>query len=261
MEYAKEQHIITSWIWMGIFVFGLFTMAISYLVKRHLITVKRTRKNAVKTISATRERYSQQATYLQEQDRKRLSDELHDNVMSRLNVLHLNLFEGNIPSLEKNLKASMRVVRELSHNLTPVELNEVELWDLIDDYLDQLKHQLDIRYYTDIRSDINPISSEMKLNMFRIFQELVSNILKHADATQVLVHLRYTPQSIALIIADNGKGFITHSKPNGIGLRNIKLRVSKIKGHYKYNTQPNQSTRFILYIPQLKSNTYETELN
>ena len=257
MEYAEEQMIITSWIWIGIVVFGLFTMAIGFLVKRHLATVKDTRNRAAETILASRERYTKQTTYFQELDRKRLSEELHDNVMSRLNMLHLNLFEGNIPSLKKNLTTSMRVVRELSHNLTPVELDEITLPDLIDDYLHQLENTLDIGFYKDIRSNHIPISSEVKLHIFRIFQELISNTLKYAKATQVLVHLRCTPHSIAFIMTDNGKGFKLDQQSKGIGLRNIRFRTSTIGGHHKYKTKLNQGTRFIIYIPQLNNNTHE----
>lgn len=250
MEPWEEQAVITSWIWMGILVFGLFALAIGYLVKRHLKTIKETRNKAAKTIRESKVEYTKRTTHFQELDRKRLSEELHDNVMSRLNVLHLNLFEGNIPSLEKNLRTSMKVVRELSHNLTPIELNGIELSDLFEDYLDQLKHKLDIVYYKDIRSE-NTLSDGVKRNIFRIFQELISNILKHAEATQLKVQLRCTPKSITMVVADNGKGFTPKRKATGIGLKNISLRVSSLNGHYKYKTVPEQRTQFIMYIPQL----------
>ncbi len=252
MENWDKQAVIVSWIWTGIALLSLFTSFIIFLINRHLKRIKSTEEASKKTILKTKKEFTQKVTRFQELDRQRLSEELHDNVVSRLNLLHLNLFEGNIKSLQSNLKKSMQVVRELSHNLTPVELNVIKLPDLIEDYLEQLHNTINITYYKTIIEIVDVTTSTVKLNLFRIFQELITNILKHAEATEIKVLLRCSVKSIILIVEDNGCGFVTNNKKKGIGLKNIIIRAENINGKHKFKTVPGSFTRFIIFVPQVK---------
>ena len=137
----------------------------------------------------------------------------------------------------------MQLIRELSHNLTPPDLDEVELEDLIADYLEQVNKNIEVIFrHITIRA---PISSPVKLNLFRIVQELITNILKHAGATRVDVSLRISLNYLMLTIEDNGRGFIMEPHSGGIGLRNIQSRAQKIQAIYKLKTQPEKGTKFI----------------
>ncbi|WP_164466552.1 sensor histidine kinase [Chryseobacterium nakagawai] len=180
---------------------------------------------------------------LQEQDRERLAEELHDNIISQLNLIRLNLNDKQPEELSKDLKRSMQLIRELSHNLTPPDLNEIDLTDLIEDYLEQVNKNIEV-IFRSITIGI-PISNPVKLNLFRIVQELVTNILKHAEATRIDVSLRVSLNYVILTIEDNGRGFILGKHSGGIGMRNIKSRAQKIKAIYKLKTQPEKGTKFI----------------
>nr|WP_315034182.1 ATP-binding protein [uncultured Chryseobacterium sp.] len=180
---------------------------------------------------------------LQEQDRERLAEELHDNIISQLNLIRLNIKDKDSEELNRDLKKSMQLIRELSHNLTPPDLSEIDLTDLIADYLDQINKNIDI-IFRHITVEM-PISNPVKLNLFRIVQELITNILKHAEATRVDVSLRISLNYLALTIEDNGRGFIISNHSGGIGLRNIQSRAQKIKVIYKLKTQPEKGTKFI----------------
>ncbi|WP_165828244.1 sensor histidine kinase [Chryseobacterium phosphatilyticum] len=181
--------------------------------------------------------------FIQEQDRGRLAEELHDNIISQLNLIRLNLNDKKPEELNHDLKKSMQLIRELSHNLTPPDLNEVDLTDLIADYLEQINKNIEVifRHFT---IEI-PLSEPVKLNLFRIVQELVSNILKHAEATRVDVSLRISLNYLMLTVEDNGRGFISGNHSGGIGMRNIQSRAQKIKAIYKLKTQPEKGTKFI----------------
>lgn len=252
MEDWTKQAIIV-WIWIVIAILSLFATLIVFLIKRHLKVIKVTEESSVQTILETKKEFTKKVTRYQELDRQRLSEELHDNVVSRLNLLHLNLFEGNITSLKRNLKKSMQVVRELSHNLTPVELNVVALSDLIEDYLEQITNIITIQYYKYTLKNHTTTSNIIKLNLFRIFQELITNTLKHAEATELKIVLRSSAKSVVLIVEDNGRGLITDSHKKGIGHKNIEIRAGHINGTYKFKTRSGYYTRFIICVPQIKN--------
>ncbi|MEJ5049789.1 ATP-binding protein [Chryseobacterium culicis] len=191
----------------------------------------------------TKNEYWENMLLLQEQDRERLAEELHDNIISQLNLIRLNLNDKKPEELNRDLKKSMQLIRELSHNLTPPDLDEIELEDLIADYLDQVNKSIEVIFrHITIRT---PISNPVKLNLFRILQELMTNILKHAEATRVEVSLRISQNYLILTIEDNGRGFIVETHSGGIGLRNIQSRAQKIKAIYKLKTEPEKGTKFI----------------
>ncbi|MGH1518152.1 sensor histidine kinase [Chryseobacterium sp. JK1] len=191
----------------------------------------------------TQKEYRENILLLQEQDRERLAEELHDNIISQLNLIRLNLHDKKPEELNRDLKRSMQLIRELSHNLTPPDLNEIDLTDLLADYLEQVNKNVEV-IFRSITIGM-PISNPVKLNLFRIVQELITNILKHAEATRIDVSLRISLNYLMLTIEDNGRGFIIENRSGGIGLRNIQSRAQKIKAIYKLKTQPEKGTKFI----------------
>lgn len=239
----ENQDQIVIWIWIGIGLFFLTTLLITLLVINYLKSIKRNKKKISQLVRNTQKEYLENMLLLQEQDRERLAEELHDNIISQLNLIRLNLNDKQPEELSKDLKRSMQLIRELSHNLTPPDLNEIDLTDLIEDYLEQVNKNIEV-IFRSITIGI-PISNPVKLNLFRIVQELVTNILKHAEATRIDVSLRVSLNYVILTIEDNGRGFILGKHSGGIGMRNIKSRAQKIKAIYKLKTQPEKGTKFI----------------
>ncbi|AZA90310.1 Oxygen sensor histidine kinase nreB [Chryseobacterium nakagawai] len=239
----ENQDQIVIWIWIGIGLFFLTTLLITLLVINYLKSIKRNKKKVSQLVRNTQKEYLENMLLLQEQDRERLAEELHDNIISQLNLIRLNLNDKQPEELSKDLKRSMQLIRELSHNLTPPDLNEIDLTDLIEDYLEQVNKNIEV-IFRSITIGI-PISNPVKLNLFRIVQELVTNILKHAEATRIDVSLRVSLNYVILTIEDNGRGFILGKHSGGIGMRNIKSRAQKIKAIYKLKTQPEKGTKFI----------------
>lgn len=239
----ENQDQIVLWIWIGIGLFFLTTLFITLLVINYLKSIKKNKQKASQLVRNNQKEYWENTLLLQEQDRERLAEELHDNIISQLNLIRLNLTDKNPEELNRDLKKSMKLIRELSHNLTPPDLDEVELADLIADYLAQINKNIEVIFrHITIKT---PISNPVKLNLFRIVQELITNILKHAEATRVDVSLRISLNYLILTIEDNGRGFIVETHSGGIGLRNIQSRAQKIKAIYKLKTQPEKGTKFI----------------
>lgn len=239
----ENQDQIVIWIWIGIGLFLLTTVLITLLIVNYLKSIQRNKQKVSQLVRNNQKEHWESMLLLQEQDRERLAEELHDNIISQLNIIRLNLNDKKPEELSRDLKRSMQLIRELSHNLTPPDLNEIDLTDLIEDYLEQVNKSIEVIFRA-ITIGI-PINNLVKLNLFRIVQELVTNILKHAEATRIDVSLRISLNYVILTIEDNGKGFIMGNHSGGIGMRNIKSRAQKIKAIYKLKTQPEKGTKFI----------------
>ncbi|MEN5306908.1 ATP-binding protein [Chryseobacterium cucumeris] len=239
----EDQDQIVLWIWIGIGLFFLTTLFVTLLVINYLKSIEKNKQKVSKLVRNTQKEYRDNMLLWQEQDRERLAEEIHDNIISQLNLIRLNISDKRPEDLNHDLKKSMQLIRELSHNLTPPDLDEIELEDLIADYLDQINKNVEVIFrHMTIRT---AISNPVKLNLFRIVQELIANILKHAEATRVDVSLRISLNYLILTIEDNGCGFIIEKHSGGIGLRNIQSRAQKIKAIYKLKTQPQKGTKFI----------------
>lgn len=243
----EDQSIIVLWIWLGIAILFLITLFATLLVIKYMEHLKKNKKKTIQLVHKTQTGYLEKTLDLQEKDRQRLAEELHDNIIAKLNLIRLNIHNKDINDLNQDLKNSMQFIRELSHNLTPPDLAEIELSDLIADYLEQVNENISVAYWNNTITR-NFISNEIKLNLFRILQELITNILKHANATKIDISLKISLKYLILKVEDNGCGFIVGNTSGGIGLRNIQSRVQLIKAVYKFKTRPEKGTKFIVCV-------------
>lgn len=243
MEDWENQGVISYWIWTGIAIFSLFTVFIFILINRHFRRVKIEQNLAQKLVQDEKDKFIDKSIHIQESERQYLSEELHDNVVSQLNLIRLsNLKDPD--QIEQHLQKSIKAVRELSRNLSPAHLDMILFTDLIQDYLEPIKEQFSIRFH------FSPIigeylSPDKKLDLFRVFQEIITNLLKHNKASEIRIYMRSSPLYTALIIQDNGFYFSTTDIKNGTGLRNIELRANRLDAIYKYKSTP-KGTRFII---------------
>ena len=183
----------------------------------------------------------------QERERKRIASELHDGLISKLNTIVLMLSTGmheNIQSSSEMLSESIQLARKISHDLTPPMLEETDLQELISGFLYPLQSSYKIEFNKSIRK-ASELKVEPKLQIFRIFQESINNILKHAEASQITVDLKQTSHYLLLKVADNGKGFDLEKQKNGLGLNNMLIRTQFLNGSYKAKTTINKGTTLI----------------
>lgn len=251
MSRGENESVVILWIWIGIGLLFLTTLFITLLITSYTKSVKKNKQKVMQMVRNTQSECWENTLYLQEKDRKRLAEELHDNIISRLNLIRLNAHYKNMNELNLDLKNSMQLIRELTHNLTPPDLSEIDLTDLLIDYLEQVKTNIKVDFYPLIVNE-NSINNQIKLNTFRIVQELINNTLKHANASLIKVYLRISRQYLILIVEDNGSGFNAKNQATGIGLRSIQLRTKQIKAHYKLKTQPQRGTKYIFFVNMIQ---------
>lgn len=198
----------------------------------------------------------------QEEERKRIAQDLHDDVSSKLNVITLNtnlLAEGNLNEEEfklvsdKILKITNETLfssRKIAYNLIPPVLNKFGLEDAINELINDFNEsrKIDITLKAEYTKDF--LSKDNELHIFRILQELISNSMRHGKAKNASVSLVNDATSLKFMYTDNGIGFKVDNltKKKGIGLQNIKSRVAMLKGKFNIFSIPQKGTNITITI-------------
>lgn len=206
-------------------------------------------------------------TDAQEKERRELGMELHDNVNQLLGATLLYLgvviksgkLERDGVKVLKDCVAyiheAINALRSLSHRLTPyAKEEEVSLKKLIEGLI--LPMQKTGQYEISLQVDTfenSVVDSEIQTNLYRIIQEQLNNIVKHAEAGKIRITVRLTKKLIKLKITDNGKGFDPCSLKNGIGLENMKRRAEMFSGTCKLISSPGNGCDLLAEMP-LKAN-------
>lgn len=205
-------------------------------------------------------------TNMQEQERQQIGMELHDNVNQILAVslLYLGLTKDAMvrnldasalfSQTEQYIKDATDEVRRLSHELAPVSFNDFSIKQVFDILIDTLNVHKTFNITTDIVAlDKSLLPIDLKINLYRILQEQLNNIIKYASATEIFVGLFIVDNSLKLTIKDNGKGFDPKITSKGIGLENMKRRAKLFYGTFKLNTLPDKGCEIIIEIPLNKT--------
>jgi PAS domain S-box-containing protein len=208
-------------------------------------------------------------TQAHEEERRRLARELHDEVGQALTIakMRMRMVENALPEdatdarekialLESLVKDTLEDVRTLSHELRPPLLEEMgwgpALKTLCDSFSDRTG--LPIRFTAE-GGDAR-LMPEVELAAYRVVQEALTNIARHAEATQATVRARLLKHGLEIIIEDNGAGFemeaiMQADAPNlGLGLLSMRERVDAVGGQITIDSVPGWSTRIHLYLPR-----------
>jgi signal transduction histidine kinase len=186
----------------------------------------------------------------QEQERKQLGQELHDNINQILATtkLYLDIAKDN-PSMQQdlmvksghNINEVISELRKLSKSLTPPSLGEIGLIASIEDLLTGIIQagRLDVSFYHDSFSE-NQLAPEKQLIVYRIVQEQINNVIRHAEARNVIIELENDNRYVNLSIQDDGIGFDPKKPSAGIGLKNIRNRAELYNGCITIDTAPGE---------------------
>lgn len=186
---------------------------------------------------------------VQEQTMRQISQEIHDNVGQILSLVNLNL-KMIKPGQEEKLNATSELVnkaiadlRSLSKNLNPDAITKTGLIQLIKNDLEQM--QKTGQFITSLNIVEEPVLTASKLTVvYRMIQEVLNNIIKHAEATNVSVDIA----SAEIKISDNGKGFELDMQSSGIGLLNLEQRAKLIGARLQINSSTGKGTSIIFSL-------------
>ncbi len=185
----------------------------------------------------------------EEKEKARIGRELHDGIAQEIVAVKLAMHQQNADAriIEELTRISIDI-RNISHELMPQTLKEFGLQLAIEDICQKILAPSGIQYEVHSSLSDKRLSDKIEITLYRIFQELVHNIIKHSQATEVLVQLRNMNNHILLMVEDNGKG-MTAEKKNGIGISNLKSRVQLLDGNLQYDSSENDGTTAIIRVP------------
>lgn len=203
----------------------------------------------------------------QEAERRRVARELHDSVNQILSSVQFRLqaMEEKLSSQDEStwrealkakalLEKAMQEVRRISHNLRPSELDDLGLEAALRSLCREFADRTGIAVSVTLAALPKNLGGEVELNLYRIIQEALTNIEKHAGARKVEVLLVHTASYLETTIRDDGRGFdpdLNQPKPNktGMGFVDMRERAASLGGTCIWQSAPREGTQIILRVP------------
>jgi PAS domain S-box-containing protein len=212
---------------------------------------------------------TQQLIKVQENERNRIAGYLHDKVAQDLSGLKIGLetlyasgqeppspIRAKISELSKILQESITAVRDLSYDLRPPGMDQLGLVRTVCQYCEDFseKNNLEVDLYTAGMKKLK-LDFDTEINLYRLIQEGLNNIKKHAQAEKVAIRLVASSPNILLRIEDNGRGFDVKNrlarslKEKRMGLSSMEERVSLLGGSMKISSRPSKGTKIFIEVP------------
>jgi signal transduction histidine kinase len=222
------------------------------------------RKNSEEALEKSTKRLRELSAYIQkvqEEEKKRISRELHDNFGQILTSIKMNvelLSGGNIsgdviPEIKKQLENARKEIRELSHNLRPRVLDDYGLQPALKMLCEDASKNTGIKGSFYSHNYSVRLSAEIESNIYRIVQEALNNIAKHSKASEFTVQLIQHADKLVISVADDGIGFSNGKKnddsKSGMGMINIAERVFSMNGEFNMSSEPGDGTEIMIEIP------------
>ena len=219
-----------------------------YLAVRYEVT-------RLKRVEEELQRMIAKVMSIQEEERKRISRDLHDGIGQSLFSLLIRLDQINeerkdpeLMQLRTQITRIMEEVRGLAWELRPSVLDDLGVIPALRTYIENFSSHYGIRvhFHCDLTSRLDP---RVETTIYRVIQEALTNVAKHADADEASVTVRETDESVEVIVQDKGKGFARERLSKGVGLFSMEERVRAIGGKLNIVTEPGKGTRIQFHIP------------
>lgn len=200
----------------------------------------------------------------QEREREKIARDLHDGVGQSLVALKINLgiihnktedeaLKNHAGKTLKLIENTIEEIRGVIHNLKPVELKTDGLSNSIKSLCEKLEEISKIKFKCNIANDFPKWNETEELNIFRIIQECLTNIIKHSMATEAeLSFFKLNDKLFLISIIDNGRGFDMKRINSGIGMTAIRERTTMLNAKIMFDSEEGQGTRIILEVPYEK---------
>jgi signal transduction histidine kinase len=185
----------------------------------------------------------------QEQERRRIANELHDSLGGLLYSMQLQLSKAENPpaDLRQTLENAIAENRRISQNLLPATLARLGLCAALREWAEQFEKTHVLPVHLDLPGEDLTLPDEVGISLFRIAQELMNNVAKHAGATHLALHLHPGDETLALLVKDDGAGFDIHQQVAGF-LKTVRSRTQLLKGKLHVDSEPGHGTTVIVEI-------------
>ncbi|MCU6708454.1 sensor histidine kinase [Paenibacillus sp. J5C_2022] len=217
----------------------------------------------------------------QEEERKRIAREIHDgpaqslaNIVLRTEIAErmlmkqdFELVQEELVDLKGQVRSGLEEIRKIIFNLRPMALDDLGLVPTLRKFTQDFEEKSRVHTVFELSGKELRLPSAMEAAIFRLVQEAFSNVLKHANASYVVLEISYKKDNITLSILDNGTGFVVGNveqltNRNGhFGLVGMRERVELIEGRMDIDSKPGQGTKIVIDIPMTSEGRKETETN
>ncbi len=226
-------------------------------------------RRAEKKLQASQARLRELAAFLQtvrEEERSRIARELHDELGQSLTALRIDLgwlrsrctgVDGGVgdrlASALALVERTVEAVRRISEDLRPRMLDDLGLAAAVEHYVDQFAERTGISCTLAMNRDEFEIGSRTATAIFRIAQEAMTNVARHAGAGNVAVRIDQSDEGIRLSVRDDGRGFAETDVGKTLGLLGMRERVAALGGRLEVESAPDQGTSIEAWIPREES--------
>ena len=201
----------------------------------------------------------------QEDERARIARDLHDDLSQQLAGVAIIVsglkrkvgkpgveseVEQTFATLQERTAAAATAVRNLSHELHPGVLKHAGLTATLRGHCADIERHHQVTVTFNPGDGLDSLDSDVALCLFRVVQEALTNVLRHARARTICVSLMTTAESVELNVVDDGVGFVASERTrSGLGLRSIHERVRFMQGHVSVDSRPGEGTKVLVRIP------------
>jgi len=197
---------------------------------------------------------------IQEQTFNDISREIHDNIGQVLSLARININTVNAPGdsaklnlIDELMEKALTDLRSLSHSLDADIIRKKGWIEMLRKLLIDI--QKTGKYETSLQTEENlpQLGSEKPIILFRMIQEMINNVIRHANASRIDVSVRRENENLMLIISDNGRGFDVQTASQGAGLRNLENRAKMINADLYIRSEPGSGTSITIAL-KIESN-------
>jgi len=232
----------------------------------YLVQYNRRMFEEVATLSARRSELARQLIAMQESTFRSISRDLHDDFGQILTAIGTMLqrasrrlgresdgFRDELREVQEVVQATLEKVRSLSHALHPVMLDELDFESAVGQYLLGFQKQTGIEVRYEKSGDARALDREARVHIYRVLQEALTNVAKHARSNHAAVRLQYLPDSIVLEIEDDGVGF--DGQGQGMGLISMRERAGLLNGRLECDKGSTGGALVRLTVPVASEHT------
>ncbi|CAG5069998.1 hypothetical protein DYBT9623_02738 [Dyadobacter sp. CECT 9623] len=238
-------------------------LVIAVLIYRNIVIRKRIAENEVTQLQQEKQLVATNSILKgQEEERTRVARDLHDGLGGLLSgiKLTLNSVKGNVILPEESaltftralnqLDGAIGEMRRVAHSMMPETLVRFGLIDALTDFCDGISTSGTLKVTMQHFGLEKRLDSSVEIVLYRIVQELLNNVLKYAEATEVQVQLTKADHVVSLTVEDNGKGFdlAALEQNKGAGFRNVQARVDYLNGRLDIQSAPGEGTSILVEI-------------
>lgn len=247
---------------IGMFGSALFVFSFIFINIRNRNSLQRKKRELQKAIMRHQEDLLYAAINSQEEERKRIGTDLHDEVGSALSTMriyiqHFTEQQQAGPASEFGNRCKMMIdtiihnTRNIAHDLSPFTSGVYNILDALEDLCDKvnLSGKPHMSLSCSDENIFNKLEPAHSLALYRVICELVKNTITHADAGNILIKIREEGRILYLQYKDDGKGLTTSSDWKGMGINNIESRLSMIGAVFSIQTTPGKGFEFEIKIP------------